>query len=638
MRSDLSSGKAVVKSQGKSCYRVKRSRAVKGGGEEGGGEGGPANALAVADDASPISPASQPNQMTPSPSTTAPTSPAPVQAATSNTVIRRPSPRPPSYYARSQPPAQPQHQPMVMLRHLPHANDTTRFTQAVLSDIRSHVYEVISRKPDWHQSRTSKAGLINAYDYTSYDHFVVAMDAFLRAEHTNGGEMLRRAFLEVEEAIRVDYTCTFYFFFIDLPDLFLHYGRHDILTILLGHIRRLTTMTTSTAGGATTTTTTATIPGAGLASLCALAETDPAALRHYISTASGLWCDLLSELRGPRDRSTLLARRNRLRHDRGTRRSGGGGRGGGKGEEEDNDDRSRRLSGVARLCEDYVVLLRDVRGQYGPRHEVSLHMEDVCLSLQMSHDFFVDGFVEQNEELVRNVEAKYRVSRPRASVSSELGDVTDTIPTITAYPPPSRHQALHHHPYIQHARNSLLPSPTTTILTTDHDDYDKDNNNNDQANAAEMLVPLADWDVLDRNIRSNCYHRLSYYAQLRGDLDRAAAYLARAGEGWRGAFWQLEAETALGAAGRCFEAESLRRCRLEAQYFRKLPENDELLRLGGAPPGFFPRNASFSGFSSGARGHWGGGGGGGGAGGGTGAGAGAIAVVSSSGGGGEGVL
>lgn len=489
MRSDISSGKAVVKSQGKSCYRVKRGRVSKAGS---------AKELVKAAQY-PMSPPTQEGPTPPTPTTSS----SPATPVTTTAVIRKPF-------------AYPQ-QPQVMLQHLAHANDMARCMQSVLTDIRSHVYEVISRKPDWHLSRTSKIGLINAYDYTSYDHFVVAMDAFLKNEHTNGGEILRQAFLEVEEAIQTDYSCTFYFFFIDLPDLFLHYGRHDILTILLGHIKRLTG-----AVGLRDK-----IPGTGLASLHALAETDPAFLRHYIATASGLWCDLLTELRGPRDRSTLLARRNWLRHDRSA------------------DHRQR----VGRLCEDYVGLLDDVHAQYGQHHDMSLHMEDVCLSLQMSHDFFVDNFVAQNDRLARSVEEKYRVAPAPLPPA----------PDATA-----------------HAFTSLSTRRPSDQCVVDVTDLGEDE---------AAVLPVETWDVLDRNIRSNCYHRLSYFFQLHGDQARSRHYIAKAVEGWRGDFWHLEAEGSLVAVGRHFEAESLRRCRLEAQYYRKLPENDKLLVGHGEFPG-----------------------------------------------------
>lgn len=79
------------------------------------------------------------------------------------------------------------------------------------------------------------------------------------------------------------------------------------------------------------------IRGTGLAALHELAETDPTFLQHYVATASGLWYDLLVELRGPLDRSTILAQRNLLRHDRGP------------------DYPSR----VRRMCEDYSVLQSD---------------------------------------------------------------------------------------------------------------------------------------------------------------------------------------------------------------------------------------------------------------------------------------
>lgn len=468
LRSDLSSGKAVVKSQGKSCYRVKRSRAANADKDK-----RPVKVSKQEDSST------QPAQTPTSPSRTTSTTP----ATSATTVVTR---RPPIH-----------HQQPGMVRHIVHANDTTRFMQSVLSDIRSHVCEVFSRKPDWHQSRRSKIALINAYNYTSYDKFVVAMDAFLKNEHTNGGEILRQAFLEVEDAIQTDYSSTFYFFFIDLPDLFLHYGRNDILTILLGHIKRLTGAVRLRDK----------ISGKGFAALHALAETDPAYLRHYISTASGLWCDLLSELRGPRDRSTLLAKRNYLRHDRSV-------------------DHRRR---VGELCDDYVVLMDEVHQQFGNGHDMSRHMEDVCLSAQSIHDFFVEGFVEQNERLVQSVNDKYRVSRPPPGAGTTTAEVAGG------------------------GENDDMTTTTTTTL------------------------PLEAWDVLDHNIRSNCYDRLSYFYNLQGDMEKSDHYSRKASEGWRGNYWHLEAEGCLVAAGRHFEAESLRRCRLEAQYFRKLPDNDKLL-------------------------------------------------------------
>lgn len=405
-----------------------------------------------------------------------------------------------------------------MVQHIDHLNDTARCIQSVLTDIRSHVCEVISLKPDWHQSRTSKIGLISGNDYSSYDHFVLAMDAFLKNEHTSGGEILRQAFLKVEEAIKTDYSCIFYFFFIDLPDLFLQYDRHDILNILLGHIKRLT----SAVGLRDR------IPGTGLAGLHHLVETDPASLRHYISAASGLWCDLLTELRGPRDRSTLLARRNCLRHDRGA------------------DYRHR----VRRLCDDYVLLVDEVREQYGEDHDMSSHMEDVSLSVQMSHDFFMDNFVVQNETLISNVEAKYRVT-----LAPPLTSGSDTT----------------------FGRHTPFPSPIQDITDVA-----------EPSNETATVRPLEEWDILDRNIRSNCYHRLSNYFHLQGDLNRSLYYGRSASEGWRGDFWQLKSEMTLVAAGRLFEAEALRRVRLEQQYFGKLPNNCKLLLGLGevdGPPG-----------------------------------------------------
>lgn len=390
------------------------------------------------------------------------------------------------------------------------------------------------------------------------------MDAFVKNEHSNGGEILRQAFLEVEEAIQTDYSSTFYFLFIDLPDLFLRYGRHDILTILLGHIQKLTGSVRLRDK----------ISGTGFAALHALAKTDPSFLQHYISTASALWCDLLTELRGPIDRSTLLAKRNFLRHARG----------------------ANTAYRVAQLCDDYTVLMDEVHKQFGPGHDMSQHMEDVVLSTQMIHDYFVDGFVDQNQRLIQSVEDKYRIVDPHthSHLPPTVPSTTVVTSTITMSPP---------------VNNTAMLSPTSTIGTnlptscppTNEPTIPLDNTTaaimttlqspsviptNDihlinNSNTTTQFMPLEAWDVLDRNIRSNCYHRLAYfYSNQRGDAHRAHYYNHKASEGWRYSFWQLEAETALVWAGRNFEAESLRRCRLEAQYFGKLPESGQMIAAG----------------------------------------------------------
>lgn len=444
MRRDLSSGKAIEKSTGKSCHRVKRQR--------------PTKAPKKKDQSS-----SQPTQEA---------SP-PAEGATAQTaaVVRRPQ----------------FPQLSVLSYQVAHADDGTRFMQSVLTDIRNHVYSFFSRKPEW--QRSPGTGLISAYNYAFYDSFRIAMDSFVKNEHFNGGEILRQAFVEVEEALQTDYSSTFYFFFIDLPDLFLHYGRHDIFVILLAHINRLTALGLRDK-----------IIGAGFASLHALAESNPTFLRHYISCASGLWCDLLSELRGPRDRSTLLARRNHIRHAH-----------------------FKEPRKVKALCDDYDHLLGEVQKHWGAEHTASRHLEDVVLLTQLNYDYFTDNFAARNERLIEDVGRKYQLA------------------------------------------SSSTSSPTTpeSIEST--------------SNAGDGkfdTLPLAAWDMLDRNIRSNCYHRLACYYAHEGDAPRAALYGAKAREGWKTDFWQLEVEAALVSSGRLFEAETLRRCRLEAQYFGKLLEND----------------------------------------------------------------
>ncbi|ROW00076.1 hypothetical protein VSDG_03537 [Cytospora chrysosperma] len=460
MRRDISSGKAVEKSVGKSCHRVKRQRASKA---FKGKESSSAKSKSLGASANNTTSTSTSTAMTMTTTT-----------ATTNTAMpiarRRPAP-----------------QISVTSYQIAHANDASRCIQAVLSDIRGHVYSFFSRKPDWQQSPGT--GLISAYNYSFYDSFRIALDSFLKNEHFNGGEILRQAFVEAEEAIQTDYSSTFYFFFIDLPDLFLHYGRHDIFVILMQHINRLTAVSLRDK-----------IIGAGFASLHALARSNPAFLRYYIAAASGLWSDLLKELRGPSDRSTLLARRNHIRHAQ-------------------CSDRAR----VTALCDDYDHLLGEIKNRWGAGHNASRHMEDVILLTQLNYGHFMDNFVERNERLIEDVGRKYQLA------------------------------------------SSATTSPVAPVSIESH------------SNAGDgkfETLPLEAWDIIDRNIRSNCYHRLSCFYVHQGRPDRASLCSRKAREGWKSSFWQLEVEGALVEAGRLFEADTLRRLRLEAQYFKKLPVND----------------------------------------------------------------
>ncbi|ROW15741.1 hypothetical protein VPNG_02113 [Cytospora leucostoma] len=411
-----------------------------------------------------------------------------------------------------------------------HANDASRYVQSILSDIKGHVYSFFSRKPEWQQAPGTS--LISVYNYSFYDSFRIALDSFLKNEHFNGGEILRQAFVEAEEAIQTDYSSTFYFFFVDLPDLFVHYGRHDIFVILLQHINRLTAVSLRDR-----------IVGAGFASLHALARsTDPALMRHYIGAASGLWCDLLRELRGPSDRSTLLARRNHVRHARAPL----------------GTDRAR----IRELCEDYDRLLAEVRSRWGPGHNATRHMEDVILLTQLNYGYFADGFVERNERLIEEVGRKYQLAG--GEEMTRRINIAPVAPVSIESSSINREAAGYHHHHYGGGENGDKKEKTTTTTTTTFE-----------------TLPLEAWDMIDRNIRSNCYHRLAcYYSGREGeggaaaDEDRALACSRKAREGWKTHFWQIEVEAALVGAGRLFEADTLRRCRLESQYFKKLSVND----------------------------------------------------------------
>ncbi|KAK7745875.1 hypothetical protein SLS53_002593 [Cytospora paraplurivora] len=503
MRRDISSGKAVEKSVGKSCHRVKRQRGSKATVK---GKGSSSSAAAAAAAAAATKPNASSGPSGVSPPKSSPTTTTTTTTRSTTTIVpymRRPAVSPLS----------------VSSYQIAHANDASRYVQSILSDIKGHVYSFFSRKPEWQQAPGTS--LISVYNYSFYDSFRIALDSFLKNEHFNGGEILRQAFVEAEEAIQTDYSSTFYFFFIDLPDLFVHYGRHDIFVILLQHINRLTAV--SLRGK---------IVGAGFASLHALARsTDPALMRYYIGAASGLWCDLLRELRGPSDRSTLLARRNHVRHARASL-----------------GDRAR----IRELCEDYDRLLAEVRGRWGPGHNATRHMEDVILLTQLNYGYFADGFVERNERLIEEVGRKYQLASPSSSSSGSGG--RGEAAALRA--------------------NTISPVAPVSIESSSINRGAAGGGENGGETTFETL-PLEAWDMIDRNIRSNCYHRLScYYSSREGgaaaDEHRALVCSRKAREGWKTHFWQIEVEAALVSAGRLFEADTLRRCRLESQYFKKL--------------------------------------------------------------------
>lgn len=141
MRRDVSSGKTVVRSQGKSCYRIKhpkpKGRLAK---IPSGSEAKQSPAQSTSD-----IPLGDPN-VTP----TSTTPEVPVMTSGSDTA------------SPATGIAQQSASPIIVPKQMAHVNDTMRFLQSILTEIRSHVCEV-SRKPEWNLGQMSKVNLIRGY-------------------------------------------------------------------------------------------------------------------------------------------------------------------------------------------------------------------------------------------------------------------------------------------------------------------------------------------------------------------------------------------------------------------------------------------------------------------------------------------
>ncbi len=97
-----------------------------------------------------------------------------------------------------------------------------------------------------------------------------------------------------------------------------------------------------------------------------------------------LWTRLLAQLRGEKDRSTLMAKRNYLRHSK-----------------------SLDKAKVSALVGEYDDLRHQAERFYGEWNTTLRHMEDITLGIQHNHAVYLDDFAEQNENLIARLEGKY---------------------------------------------------------------------------------------------------------------------------------------------------------------------------------------------------------------------------------------
>lgn len=258
------------------------------------------------------------------------------------------------------------------MTRLQHGTNGQFYIERVLCEIQDHVHWFHAQKDEWRF--IPGVDLIGVYNYRAYDTFRSAFDHFIRNEHEIGGELLRHAFVQVEEMVQTDTSGSFYGLFVELPDLLLHFKRVDILQILLKHINKLAPIKTRNKSLSHI-----------FLILQSIVNMEPEQLAHYVESASGLWMNMLRQLRGEMDRSTLMAKRNYFRHTR-------------------NLDEWR----VKQLVGEYEYLRGRAQAMSaGDWNSTLRHLEDITLSIMHNHGVYSRDFVARSENLNARLEAKY---------------------------------------------------------------------------------------------------------------------------------------------------------------------------------------------------------------------------------------
>lgn len=138
------------------------------------------------------------------------------------------------------------------------------------------------------------------YDPTMISHFVAAMKEFQNKNFSQGGRLLRGAFLGLEDLINDGHVAAIWDCCVTIPQLTLNHGRRDILITFLRYLSRLTA---------------ARVPGHPIA---AIARSTLAFVEHlgnfnhvsaYTTLAWNLWSDTIIQLLGYDNISTLQTNR-----------------------------------------------------------------------------------------------------------------------------------------------------------------------------------------------------------------------------------------------------------------------------------------------------------------------------------------
>jgi hypothetical protein len=279
---------------------------------------------------------------------------------------------------------------------LNHGNDTSLRIEKVLSDLGSHIKAVYDPTSSW--AKTQAYDVLNAYDhYGLYDTFRLGLNEIDRGDLGAGFHVIGSAIPKVEETMQSDLSGSFYCLFIELSSLLLQEGRIDILKQLVGYIADFTEIK---------------LPNSSLHRIFTdlyrfiREEKEPSELRRCVTMASRLWTDSLTEQRGVRDRSTMIARRNYIRH---------------AGDESEYS--------VTQLISEYEGLHQEAVERYGAGHHLALHLEDVVLMTQHNYNVYQPDFEQRCRGMIASREAKYA----EANVPIREWDLVDRVFYSNAY-------------------------------------------------------------------------------------------------------------------------------------------------------------------------------------------------------------
>ncbi|KAK3331391.1 hypothetical protein B0H66DRAFT_469031 [Apodospora peruviana] len=190
----------------------------------------------------------------------------------------------------------PPSQPAELLRLL-YQNEDTFQVESTLNAYSSYISKWSERETPWRSS-------LGFHDVMSQENsilqnFSIALAHFGNARTSLGGEVLRRAFLQIEDAVATGFDIqAIWDCCLAVPQLVLHLGWTDILLIFTRYLHKLTIV--KMAGH----------PIAMIArNLYELSHRDPEQLKLYIDKGWKLWIDMVGRVRGDHDHVTIHLKR-----------------------------------------------------------------------------------------------------------------------------------------------------------------------------------------------------------------------------------------------------------------------------------------------------------------------------------------